>query len=127
MKKTIAILSLVTLFSVFTAFAQDPMNSFSTKSPQKHESKHANKSIISAEKRAERMAQDLNLSADEKIKVEALFEKQDLKLQIINELENGNKKTKIKKMNVNEIVNIIERWWTKKRKLREAKRGRRSW
>ena len=39
----------------------------------------------------------------------ALFEKQDLKLQIINELENGNKKTKIKKMNVNEIVNIIEK------------------
>ena len=39
----------------------------------------------------------------------ALFEKQDLKLQIINELENGNQKTKIKRMNVNEIVNIIEK------------------
>ena len=39
----------------------------------------------------------------------ALFEKQDLKLQIINELENGSQKTKIRRMNVNEIVNIIEK------------------
>lgn len=39
----------------------------------------------------------------------ALFEKQDVKLQIINELENGSQKTKIKRMNVNDIVNIIQK------------------
>jgi SNF2 family DNA or RNA helicase len=38
----------------------------------------------------------------------ALFEKQDLKLQLISELETGNPKTKVSKMKVNQIINIIE-------------------
>ncbi len=39
---------------------------------------------------------------------QAIFEKHKLKLQIINELETGSSKTKVNKMNVNDIIRIIE-------------------
>jgi SNF2 family DNA or RNA helicase len=38
----------------------------------------------------------------------AIFDKQNLKLQIINELESGKQSTSIKKMNVKDIINIID-------------------
>jgi hypothetical protein len=39
---------------------------------------------------------------------QCIFEKHKLKLQIINELEKGSSKTKVNKMNVNDIIRIIE-------------------
>lgn len=38
----------------------------------------------------------------------AIFQKQDLKLQIINELEKGSSKTKIGKLTVNDIIKMVE-------------------
>jgi SNF2 family DNA or RNA helicase len=38
-----------------------------------------------------------------------IFEKHKIKLQIINELESGNSNIKINKINVNEIIKIIEK------------------
>jgi hypothetical protein len=41
--------------------------------------KHGQPLMLSPQERSEKMAKDLGLSADEKVKVQALFEKQDVK------------------------------------------------
>ena len=48
---------------------------------QKNEMKHAQKSILAVEKRVDKMTQELGLSAEERVKVLALYEKQDSKFR----------------------------------------------
>jgi len=80
MKKYV-MLALATVFMIgMSVKAQDPkQNPPQDRNWQKAEMRHSPKQMLSAEKRADKMAQILGLSADEKVKVQALFEKQDLK------------------------------------------------
>ena len=81
--KKCSLLALASLFIFnMVLMAQDSFqNPSQGKNSQKKEMKQAQKSILSAEKRVDKMAQELGLSAEEKAKVLALYEKQDTKFR----------------------------------------------
>ncbi len=111
--KKYAMLALATVFMLsFTVMAQDqkPDQGHNWK---KDEMKHGDKPMMSPEMRAEKMAKDLGLTAEEKVKVQALFEKQDAKRK--EQMEKGEKvraemKAKFdaeRKANEEELTKII--------------------
>ncbi len=71
------VLGVAFMFSIAVS-AQNPTQPQGERGPRK-EFHQGDKPMVSSEKRAEKMAQELSLSAAEKAKVQALFEKQDAK------------------------------------------------
>ncbi|MEI6555082.1 MAG: hypothetical protein WCL70_05810 [Paludibacter sp.] len=105
------VLAMAFMFSLVVS-AQDPTPPQGERGPRK-EFRKGDKPMVSPEKRAEKMAQELSLSAAEKAKVQALFEKQDAKRK--EQMEKGEKmkaemKTKFdaeRKANDEELTKII--------------------
>lgn len=99
------------MFSL-VVFAQDPTSPQEERGPKK-EFRKGDRPMVCPEKRAEKMSQELGLSAAEKAKVQALFEKQDAKHK--EQMEKGEKmraemKTKFdaeRKANDEELTKII--------------------
>ena len=105
------VLAMAFMFSLALS-AQDATPPQGEKSPRK-EFRKGDRPMVSPEKRAEKMAQELGLSAAEKTKVQALFEKQDAKHK--EQMEKGEKvKAEMKakfdaerKANDDEMIKII--------------------
>jgi Spy/CpxP family protein refolding chaperone len=81
------VLTMAFMFSL-VGNAQDPTPPKGERGPRK-EFRQGDKPMVSPEKRAEKMAQELSLNAAEKAKVQALFEKQDAKHK--EQMEKGEK------------------------------------
>jgi len=80
MKKYAVLVFIFLLVVGFTVSAQDQTSTPARKG-QMREQRKGDQSTITPEKRAERMATDLGLTNAEKVKVQALFEKQDAKMK----------------------------------------------
>ncbi len=88
MKKYGMLVFTMALVCNFTVSAQDSIPPQVQKGHRK-EFRQGEKPMISAEKRAEKMAKELDLSTAQKLKVQALFEKQDSKRK--EQIEKGEK------------------------------------
>lgn len=111
--KKYAMLALATIFTINLSVMAQGQTPDQKGNWGKNEMKHAQKPMVSAAERADKMAKNLGLSAEEKEKVQALFEKQDAKRQEFK--EKGEKirtevKTKMdaeRKSNDEELAKII--------------------
>jgi len=122
------------MFSVAT-FAQDQTPQHEKKS-EKKEFKQGDKSQVSPEKKADKMAKDLGLTDAQKLKVQALFEKQNVKrthhqaeVKKIREDQKAKFEADRKSMD-EELMNIIgkekfQQLESKRTELKEKRDGRR--
>ena len=87
--KKYAMLALATIFMLSMGVKAQDQNPDQSQNRTRKEMKRGDKPMLSPEKRAEKMAKDLGLTPEEKVKVQALFEKQDVKRK--EQMEKGEK------------------------------------